>query len=189
MLSVPGIVGGTSLEEYLQRAYSHCDIRVVHRLDMATSGLLLVAKSVDVYSALQREFAAQRVQKRYSALLDGVIATNEGKIFLPLSSDYENRPRQKVDFSCGKEAVTRYETVGVVEYYGRLCTRVALYPLTGRTHQLRVHAAHSAGLNTPIVGDELYGSPDKRLMLHADRIEFTHPVTGRVVAFECPADF
>ena len=189
MLSVPGIVGGTSVEEHLQRVCPGCDIRVVHRLDMATSGLLLVAKSVDVYSAMQREFAARRVQKRYTALLDGVIAVAVGEISVPLSADYENRPRQKVDFSCGKEAVTRYETVEVVEYNCRLCTRVAFYPLTGRTHQLRVHAAHSAGLNTPIVGDELYGSPDKRLMLHADRIEFVHPVTGEVVVFECPADF
>ena len=189
MLSVPGIVGGTSVEEHLQRVCPGCDIRVVHRLDMATSGLLLVAKSVDVYSAMQREFAARRVKKRYSALLDGVIANNEGEISVPLSADYVNRPRQKVDFSCGKEAVTRYETVEVVEYNGRRCTRVAFCPLTGRTHQLRVHAAHAAGLNTPIVGDELYGARDKRLMLHADRVEFTHPVTGEVLAFECPADF
>ena len=189
MLSVPGIVGGTSVEEYLQRTCPGCDVRVVHRLDMATSGLLLVAKSVDVYSALQREFAARRVQKRYSALLDGAIATNEGEISLPLSSDYENRPRQRVDYSYGKEAVTRYETIENVEYNGRACTRVRFYPLTGRTHQLRVHAAHSVGLNTPIVGDELYGAPDKRLMLHADRVEFTHPVSGELLAFECVADF
>ncbi|MBR2606564.1 MAG: RluA family pseudouridine synthase [Bacteroidaceae bacterium] len=192
MLSVPGRVGGTSVEEYLQCNYNYldCFIHVAHRLDMATSGLLLVAKSLDVFSALQREFAARRVKKRYTALLDGVIAANEGEISLPLSADYDNRPRQKVDFSKrGKEAVTRYETIEVVEYEGRVCTRVAFYPLTGRTHQLRVHAAYVAGLNTPIVGDELYGSPDKRLMLHADRVEFTHPVTGEVVAIECPAEF
>lgn len=192
MLSVPGRVGGTSVEEYLQCNYNYldCFIHVAHRLDMATSGLLLVAKSLDVFSALQREFAARRVKKRYAALLDGVIAANEGEISLPLSADYDNRPRQKVDFSKrGKEAVTRYETIEVVEYEGRVCTRVAFYPLTGRTHQLRVHAAYVAGLNTPIVGDELYGSPDKRLMLHADRVEFTHPVTGEVVAIECPAEF
>ena len=189
MLSVPGIVGGTSVEEHLRRAYTCCDIRVVHRLDMATSGLLLVAKSVDVYSALQRDFAERRVKKRYTALLDGVVSVAEGEISLPLSSDYDNRPRQMVDYSCGKEAVTRYETISIIEYNSRLCTRVAFYPLTGRTHQLRVHSAHAAGLNTPIVGDELYGSRDKRLMLHADRVEFTHPVTGETLVFECGAEF
>ncbi|MBQ5663635.1 MAG: RluA family pseudouridine synthase [Bacteroidaceae bacterium] len=189
MLSVPGIVGGTSVEEYLQRVYPRCDIRVVHRLDMATSGLLLVAKSVDIFSALQRDFAMRRVKKRYTALLDGVVATAEGEISLPLSSDYENRPRQMVDYSSGKEALTHYETIAAVEYNGRLCTRVLFYPQTGRTHQLRVHAAHVAGLNVPIVGDELYGSRDSRLMLHADRVEFTHPVTGEALVFECDAEF
>lgn len=192
MLSVPGRVGGTSVEVHLQIAYIHrdCFIHVVHRLDMATSGLLIVAKGLNIFSALQREFAARRVHKRYVALLDGVIASQKGEISLPLSADYENRPRQKVNFSkSGKEALTRYKVLGTVEYDGRLCTRIEFFPITGRTHQLRVHAAHSAGLNTPIVGDELYGSRDKRLMLHADRIEFTHPVTGEVIALECPADF
>ena len=189
MLSVPGIVGGMSVEEHLQRTYPRCDIRVVHRLDMATSGLLLVAKNVNVFSAMQREFAMRRVKKRYTALLDGAVSVAEGEISLPLSSDYDNRPRQMVDYSHGKEAVTRYKTIDVTEYDGRLCTRVVFYPLTGRTHQLRVHSAHVAGLDTPIVGDELYGSPNKRLMLHADRIEFTHPVTGKIVILECDADF
>lgn len=189
MLSVPGIVGGVSVEEHLLHAYTGCDIRVVHRLDMATSGLLLVAKSVDVYSALQREFASRHVHKRYTALLDGVIDVAKGEISLPLSSDYDNRPRQMVDYSNGKRAVTRYEAVDVIEHAGRICTCVFFYPLTGRTHQLRVHAAHAAGLNVPIVGDELYGSPDKRLMLHADTLVFTHPVTKKIIKVECAADF
>ena len=189
MLSVPGIVGGVSVEEYLQNAFPASDIRVVHRLDMATSGLLLVAKSVDVFSALQREFAMRRVEKRYVALLDGTITTAKGEISLPLLADYDNRPRQMVDYCHGKEALTRYEIIEVLEYKGRECTKVAFYPVTGRTHQLRVHAAHAAGLNTPIVGDELYGSPDKRLMLHAEYLKFTHPVTGEVVEFTAAADF
>ncbi len=189
MLSVPGIVGGTSVEEHLQFVYPDCDIRVVHRLDMATSGLLLVAKSIDVFSAMQREFAMRRVAKRYTAMLDGTIAVAAGEISLPLMADYDNRPRQMVDYSRGKEAVTRYETIGTMEYGGRTCTMVAFYPLTGRTHQLRVHAAHAAGLNAPIVGDELYGSSDKRLMLHAEYIEFTHPVTETIIKVECRAEF
>ena len=189
MLSVPGIVGGTSVEEHLQHAFPKSDIRVVHRLDMATSGLLLVAKSVDVFSAMQREFSQRHVQKRYIALLDGTLSSTAGEISLPLSSDYDNRPRQMVDYSCGKEAVTRYEVIRVVDYDGRKCTKVAFYPLTGRTHQLRMHSAHAAGLDTPIVGDELYGAPDKRLMLHAQYLKFTHPVTGNVVEVECEEDF
>ena len=189
MLSVPGIVGGMSVEEHLRRAYPCSDIRVIHRLDMATSGLLLVAKSVDVFSAMQREFAMRRVRKRYTAILDGVISVAEGEISLPLCADYDNRPRQMVDYSRGKQAVTHYKVIGVTEYNGRMCTKVAFYPVTGRTHQLRVHAAHVAGLNTPIVGDELYGSADKRLMLHADRVEFVHPVTGSIAEVECGAEF
>ena len=189
MLSVPGIVGGVSVEEHLQNAFPASDIRVVHRLDMATSGLLLVAKSVDVFSALQREFAMRRVEKRYVALLDGTIATAKGEISLPLLADYDNRPRQMVDYCHGKEALTRYEVIEKIVYDGRECTKVAFYPVTGRTHQLRVHSAHAGGLNTPIIGDELYGSPDKRLMLHAEYLKFTHPVTGEVVELTAAADF
>ena len=189
MLSVPGIVGGVSVEEHLQNAFPASDIRVVHRLDMATSGLLLVAKSVDVFSALQRDFSMRRVQKRYIALLEGTLSSTKGEISLPLIPDYENRPRQMVDYSCGKEALTRYEVIEKIVYDGRECTKVAFYPVTGRTHQLRVHSAHAGGLNTPIIGDELYGSPDKRLMLHAEYLKFTHPVTGEVVELTAAADF
>lgn len=189
MLSVPGIVGGVSVEEHLQNAFPASDIRVVHRLDMATSGLLLVAKNVDIFSAMQRDFSMRRVQKRYIALLEGTLSSTKGEISLPLIPDYENRPRQMVDYSCGKEALTRYEVIEKIVYDGRECTKVAFYPVTGRTHQLRVHSAHAAGLNTPIIGDELYGSTDKRLMLHAEYLKFTHPVTGEVVEFTAAADF
>ena len=189
MLSVPGIVGGASVEEHLQSVFPASDIRVVHRLDMATSGLLLVAKNVDIFSAMQRDFSMRRVQKRYIALLEGTLSSTKGEISLPLIPDYENRPRQMVDYSRGKEALTRYEVIEKIVYDGRECTKVAFYPVTGRTHQLRVHSAHAGGLNTPIIGDELYGSPDKRLMLHAEYLKFTHPVTGEVVELTAAADF
>ena len=190
MLSVPGISGGVSLEEYLQGRYSgKADIRVVHRLDMATSGLLLVAKQEDVFVELQRMFATRQVLKRYTALLDGVPSQSEGEISLPLAADYINRPRQMVDTLNGKHALTLYKVIEVVEYEGRQCARVHLTPVTGRTHQLRVHSAYFQGLDTPIVGDELYGSADKRLMLHADYISFVHPVTGKRVEIESLAGF
>ncbi|MBQ3152721.1 MAG: RluA family pseudouridine synthase [Bacteroidaceae bacterium] len=189
MLSAPGINGGVSLEEYLQRIFDNDNIRVVHRLDMSTSGVLLAAKSPKILAALQEEFADRRVSKRYVALIEGVPAATEGEIALPLAADYDNRPRQRVDFSGGKQALTRYKVLQTVEYSGRRCTRVAFYPVTGRTHQLRVHAAYSGGLNAPIVGDELYGTPDRRLMLHAEWLSFVHPVTGERVEIECAPDF
>lgn len=187
MLSVPGVVGGVSLEEHLQSKHGRdAYIRVVHRLDMFTSGLLVVAKSSEVYIALQRQFADREVSKRYSALLDGVIDCNEGEISLPLSADYENRPRQRVDKISGKSAITKYRVVSELTYKGRRCTHVHFFPLTGRTHQLRMHAAHSEGLNCPIVGDELYGVPDERLMLHAEYICFKHPISGCNIELEIP---
>ena len=189
MLSAPGLNGGVSLEEHLQRNCSNDNIRVVHRLDMSTSGVLLVAKSPKILAAMQEEFADRRVAKRYVALLDGVPAPAEGEIALPLAADYENRPRQRVDFSCGKQALTKYKVLQTVEYSGRPCARVAFYPITGRTHQLRVHAAYSGGLDAPIVGDELYGTPNRRLMLHAEWLSFVHPVTGERVEVECAPDF
>lgn len=190
MLSVPGVVGGLSVEEHLQALYgSSAYIRVVHRLDMATSGVLLVAKSLEVFTALQREFAERRVQKRYVALLDGVPVESSGEITLPLSADYDNRPRQMVDKVSGKQAITKYVVQGIEQYDGRSCARVSFYPLTGRTHQLRLHSAYCEGLDTPIVGDELYGTADKRLMLHAEYVSFTHPVTGARVEVSHSPDF
>lgn len=185
ILSVPGKEGGESLEEMLQRKYVDIGfLRVAHRLDMATSGLLVVAKSSGVYTAMQRLFAERSVQKRYIALLDGVPRVSDGKISLPLSADYANRPRQMVDKVTGKEAVTMYKVLSVENYNGRSCARVQFVPVTGRTHQLRMHAAHAEGLDTPIVGDELYGTKDRRLMLHAEYLSFVHPVTGMQVCAE-----
>lgn len=189
VLSVPGIVGGCSVQEWLSGYNPATRFYVVHRLDMATSGLLVVAKSMDVCKALQAQFAERKVSKMYVALLDGLPARSEGEINLPLSPDYINRPCQKVDFEQGKEAVTHYKVVTEKMYKGRMCAVVELYPVTGRTHQLRVHCAHALGLNRPIVGDELYGTQADRLMLHAARILFRHPVTGKDIIKEVAADF
>ena len=185
VLSVPGVVGGTSVQQWLREEYLHSnELFVVHRLDMATSGLLVAAKSMEVYKELQRQFAGREVEKLYTAILDGIPQRSEGVIELPLSADYENRPRQKVDYAAGKPAVTRYKVIGTVERGGRLCAVVRFEPLTGRTHQLRVHAAHKEGLDCHIVGDALYGTVAERLMLHASRITFVHPVGKEPVTLE-----
>lgn len=190
VLSVPGIIGGMSVQQWLRDVYLHSnELFVAHRLDMATSGLLVAAKSIEVYKALQRQFAEQQVKKRYLALVDGVPKMNKGVISLPLSSDYLNRPRQKVDYINGKEAVTNYEVIGARMYNGKKCSLVCFAPVTGRTHQLRVHAASREGLDSPIVGDALYGAMNKRLMLHAASLCFYHPVNGSAVELDCECDF
>ena len=190
ILSVPGVVGGTSVQQWLREEYLHSnELFVAHRLDMATSGLLVAAKSMEAYKELQRQFAGREVKKEYMAILDGIPQRNEGVIELPLAADYENRPRQKVDYAAGKPAVTRYKVIGTVERGGRQCAVVCFEPLTGRTHQLRVHAAHKEGLDCPIVGDALYGTAARRLMLHASRISFLHPLTGQSIALVCNTSF
>lgn len=190
VLSVPGVVGGVSVQQWLREEYLHSNnLFVVHRLDMATSGLLVAAKSIEVYKALQKQFAERKVEKHYMALLDGVPAENDGVVDLPLAPDYMNRPRQTVDRKNGKEARTFYEVTGNIMYKDRECAVVRFTPVTGRTHQLRVHAASKDGLDCPIVGDALYGAVDARLMLHASSLEFYHPVTGKTVAVESPAQF
>ena len=151
---------------------------------MHTSGVLLVAKNIEVYKELQRCFAGRQVEKKYVAVLDGELfhKPQEGVISLPLAADYEHRPAQVVDFENGKEAVTKYRVVKIVG--GK--TLVEFYPQTGRTHQLRVHSAHQLGLGMPIVGDLLYGRPNKRLMLHAEYVQFEHPVTGEIIKISAP---
>jgi tRNA pseudouridine32 synthase/23S rRNA pseudouridine746 synthase len=162
---------------------------VVHRLDMDTSGLLLAAKQLDVAKALQRRFALRDVQKHYVAWLCGEVAGEHGNITLPLRPDIEDRPRNIHDPVHGKPAHTEWRVLA--REPGR--TRVLFTPHTGRSHQLRVHAAHPAGLNAPIVGDRLYGhtppDDDERLLLHAERLDFEHPVTGARVVVEAPAPF
>lgn len=184
VLSVPGIVGSTSVQQWLRDTKHSNDIHVVHRLDMATSGVLVAAKSMEMYKAMQGMFAARKVRKEYIALLEGVPALPCGTISLPLSADYENRPRQRVDFQGGKEAVTHYRVVETRHFNGKECALVQFEPLTGRTHQLRVHAACKEGLDSPIVGDTLYGNAAERLMLHASSLSFSHPATGEELFIE-----
>ena len=159
---------------------------IVHRLDMDTSGLLVIAKSKDVHENLQRQFAEHKICKRYVALLDGVLTEAGGKIALPLCLDPAHRPQQMVDSIHGKYAETRFEVIGIED---GAFTRVAFYPLTGRTHQLRVHSAHPDGLGMPIHGDRLYGKPSDRLYLHAEQITFIHPYLKKKVTFTAKVPF
>ena len=167
MLSVPGRIEDYSVETVMHERYP--DSIVAHRLDMGTSGLLIVAKNGDAYRILQQQFIHHEVRKKYIAMLEHS-GQGTGVINLPLRPDPMNRPRQVVDMAHGKRAVTRYEFIS-----DRL---VALWPETGRTHQLRIHCAHPDGLYNPIVGDELYGTRGQRLCLHAAEIRFRHPVSG-----------
>ena len=211
LLSTPGRIEDYSVETIMQQRYPGAIIG--HRLDMPTSGLLVVAKSIEVYRPLQEQFVRREVQKKYLAVLesekgkvksekfpagqgaalssaDGTAAANfslftfhsslsaKGRISLPLRPDPMNRPRQVVDLEHGKRAVTDYEFL--------TDDLVALWPHTGRTHQLRIHCAHPDGLGRPIVGDELYGRKGGRLMLHAAEIWFRHPVTGLPLHFSVP---
>ena len=187
MLSVPGKTGQASVLTLLQERYPDATGPIlVHRLDMATSGLLLAAKDKDTHALLQKQFEGRTVKKRYIALLEGIPqAEPKGFIRLPLRPDFDNRPLQMVCYEYGKPAVTRYEIMDTENDR----TRMAFYPETGRTHQLRVHAAHPEGLNCPIVGDPLYGQPADRLHLHAERLEFRHPVTGQRLQIQKEAPF
>ena len=180
MLSVPGKTGQASVLSILQERYPDATGPIlVHRLDMDTSGLLLAAKDKDTHAELQKQFEGRSVKKRYIALLDGIPQDKEPKGFirLPLRPDFDNRPLQMVCFEYGKPAVTRYEILDTQNAR----TRIAYYPETGRTHQLRVHSAHPDGMNSPIVGDPLYGQPSDRMYLHAERLEFRHPHTGQII--------
>lgn len=186
MLSVPGKEEDTSVYQLVRARYPEADgPMMVHRLDMATSGLLVIAKTKQVHEHLQAQFANRTVRKRYIALLSGLVAQEEGIINLPLCPDLLDRPRQQVNAEWGKPAVTRYRVLERRD--GR--TRIAFFPLTGRTHQLRMHAAHPSGLNAPILGDELYGRKAERLYLHAQSLEFVHPISGKTIRIVKEADF
>ena len=184
MLSVPGKSHRESVISILQERCQEGETPlVVHRLDMDTSGLLVVAKHKTAHYRLQKQFRDREIHKTYVAVLDGepLPIGEEGRIELPLSPDMMHRPFQKVDKANGKPAVTLYRVVGehVVE----------LHPLTGRTHQLRVHCAHAEGLGRPIQGDNLYGRRADRLYLHAARIAFTHPMSGKEMMLEYGSTF
>ena len=246
MLSVPGKAEDRdSVYHRLKKKYPEATgPMIVHRLDMATSGLLLVAKTKEVHRDLQAQFANRSIKKRYVAVLDGVIIKTEketkpiaekailiaketvstkktakaertgntGRIELPLCLNPLDRPRQMVSSEHGKEAITEYQIISESEKNtsesentfnesnridesersineSRKYTRIIFYPLTGRTHQLRVHAAHPEGLGCPILGDELYGKKADRLYLHAEYIEFRHPIYGDILCIQKEADF
>ncbi len=184
MLSVPGKSKRVSVAEIAKKRFGE-ESMVVHRLDMATSGLLVIAKNLDVYIKLQQQFENHQVEKVYYAVLSGEVNRSEGTISLPLMPDIADRPRQKVDFTHGKTAITDFKVAKVDN--GK--TYIYLYPKTGRTHQLRVHCAYCDGLSLPIIGDELYGEKSDRMYLHAMKITFTHPVTLKKVTFESKPDF
>ena len=186
MLSVPGKERQTSIYDLAREAYPEAEgPMIVHRLDMATSGLLIIAKDKKTHQHLQAQFKNRSIRKKYIALLDGIVPEDEGTIELPLCPNPLDRPRQMVNTQNGKPAITYYQFHERTDKY----TRIAFYPHTGRTHQLRVHAAHPSGLHCPIIGDELYGKKDKRLYLHAESIEFTHPVNGQSICITEKADF
>ena len=194
MLSVPGKGAAVSVEQWLMKRYgSGRFVRMVHRLDQDTSGVIIAAFNEEVLKTLQALFSRREVSKTYIAELEGDYRERglpeKGKIELPLSPDWLDRPRQRVDFEGGKGAVTEYEFIRVRE--GR--SRVMFHPHTGRTHQLRVHSASESGLGMPIAGDRLYGkrgaAAPSRLLLHAHKIEFTFPLDGGRYSFESPLPF
>jgi tRNA pseudouridine32 synthase / 23S rRNA pseudouridine746 synthase len=187
LLSVPGKArdGEPAPDNLFAQVQRRCaDAAIVHRLDMATSGLMLFARGAAVQRALSIAFEQRRVHKRYVAIVEGVLAGTSGEIDAPLSADWPARPRQQVDHQHGKPSLTRWWSLGPAEGGG---TRVLLEPVTGRSHQLRVHLLH---IGHRIVGDALYGgAPQPRLLLHASAMAFAHPASGQALAFESPPSF
>ena len=193
LLSVPGKNCQPSVYSILKERWKgKSDAFMVHRLDMATSGLLVVARTDEVHKALQAQFIERTVKKKYIALLPlsvlGKQLPAEGQIELPLSPNPDDRPRQRVDRTNGKPATTEYRFIGKTTYGKEAleAVKIELYPLTGRTHQLRIHCAHPDGLGSPIIGDNLYGQRAERLWLHAEHLEFTHPITQERMSFDTP---
>ena len=186
MLSVPGINIEDSVYSRMKEKYPKATgPLVVHRLDMATSGIMIISKNKETHKFLQRQFIKRTIKKRYVALLDGIIEEDEGIINLPLRVDLYDRPRQVVCYEFGKSCRTLWKVIQRTANQ----TRIYFYPITGRTHQLRVHSAHLSGLNTPIVGDDLYGKKGERLYLHSEYLEIIHPKSRKKMIFETPEDF
>jgi len=187
LLSVPG--RGAHLQDCMATRVQalFADALVVHRLDMATSGLMLFARGIEAQRRLSRAFAQREVHKRYVAVVHGALDAEQGEIDLPLIADWPNRPRQKVDHAHGKPSLTRWRVIDADTDR----TRVELEPVTGRAHQLRVHLL---AIGHPILGDALYAPPEvlaraDRLLLHAAQLRFAHPVSGETVAIESAVPF
>ena len=185
-LSVPGIEIQDSVYLRIKHQFPNATgPLIVHRLDMATSGLLVLALNKDAHKIIQQQFIKRKVEKRYVALLDGSVELDEGIIDLPLRGDLDDRPRQMVCYEHGKPARTKYKVLKRAENK----TLIQFYPITRRTHQLRMHASHHLGLNAPILGDDLYGTKSERLHLHAEYLEFVHPRTKELLKFQVDANF
>lgn len=189
LLSVPGRGPENADCAALQVQQRYPDARVVHRLDMGTSGILIFARHLAAQQALSRAFETRQTNKRYEALVTGLVQADEGEVDLPLRCDWPNRPRQMVDADQGKRALTRWQVLA--RNAAHHTTRMALFPVTGRSHQLRVHMQ---ALGHAIVGDELYAKPEvaaasPRLMLHAAQLALPHPGTGQRFVVECPTPF
>jgi tRNA pseudouridine32 synthase / 23S rRNA pseudouridine746 synthase len=185
LLAVPGR-GAAGLDNLASRVQAlHADALVVHRLDMATSGLMLLARGAAMQRMLSLAFAERRVDKRYIAIVEGLLQEEQGEIDAPLAADWPNRPRQQVDLARGKPSQTRWQVL----QRGSGWTRLALWPLTGRSHQLRVHLQH---IGHPIRGDQLYAPAPpgaERLLLHAEQLGLMHPATGQALVFHSPPPF
>ena len=186
LLSVPGVeIEDSALTRIKNRYPNATGAILLHRLDMSTSGLLMFTLNPKANKRMQRQFIKRQVQKTYIADIAGLVAEEKGVIRLPLAPDYYDLPRQMVCHKTGKASETHWS---VLQRF-KSSTRLALKPITGRTHQLRVHCAHPEGLGVPIIGDELYGIIGQRLHLHAHQLEFTHPTTKEIVRIEAPIDF
>ena len=183
MLSMPGRQETYSIATWAEERWPGS--MVAHRLDMSTSGIILVAKTEEAYHALQEQFTERVIKKKYFAIVEGIPKDEHGIVNLPLSSDPLNRPCQIVDHEHGKQAITEYRILATRQDH----TLLALWPHTGRTHQLRMHCAHHEGLGCPIMGDELYGRKADRLYLQAQAITFVHPLTNKRMHFELPYPF
>lgn len=186
MLSVKGNTQLPSVQEFAENNYPKAEgPMIIHRLDMATSGILILSKTKEANKRIQSQFIKRTINKRYIAILEGNLTQDSGTIELPLRQDFNDRPKQLVCYENGKKAKTQYKVLSRKKNQ----TRVYFYPITGRSHQLRVHAAHFDGLNSPILGDDLYGNKGNRLHLHAEYIEFNHPKTDERIKIKAKADF
>jgi tRNA pseudouridine32 synthase/23S rRNA pseudouridine746 synthase len=185
-LSVPGKNLTDSILTRLKSKYPEATgPLLIHRLDMSTSGILLAAKTSEIHKNLQKQFIDRKIKKVYHAILDGIVEQDTGEIDLPLSLDILDRPKQKVCFEEGKKAITKFKVLK--RKNGK--TFIEFHPITGRTHQLRVHSAHYLGLGFPILGDDLYGSKSDRLFLHASQLTFYHPIEKKRIILNNDSKF